>query len=245
MQTVAFCEIKDYRRAVLKKHWPQVPCFTDVRTLSANALRFAGIESVDVICGGFPCQDISNAGKRAGITGERSNLWSEYARIICEIRPRYVVIENVSALLGRGLDTVLGSLAALGYDAEWHCVPASYVGAPHRRDRIWIVAYPERRSGGRGLCEGDALEYGPLIANGGALVAYAASAGFWHSCPLRSHAETSGRPTLTNRGWWDVEPRMGRVANGVPQRVERLSALGDSLVPQIAEMIGRAIMGAK
>ena len=120
----------------------------------------------DVICGGFPCQDISVAGKGAGIDGARSGLWSEYARIIGEVRPRYVIVENVAALLGRGLERVLGDLAALGYDAEWHCIPASAVGAPHRRDRVWIVAHaagagwrPERaqatekRTGGRACGE--------------------------------------------------------------------------------------------
>jgi DNA (cytosine-5)-methyltransferase 1 len=99
---------------------------------------------VDVLCGGFPCQDISNAGKRTGIDGERSGLWSEYARVIGELRPRYVIVENVAALLGRGIERVLGDLAALGFDAEWHCIPASAVGAPHRRDRVWIIAYAKR-----------------------------------------------------------------------------------------------------
>jgi site-specific DNA-cytosine methylase len=114
---------------------------------------------VDVLCGGFPCQDISLAGAGAGIDeGTRSGLWYEFARLIRDIRPRYVVVENVSALLARGLDIVLGDLAACGYDAEWDCIPASAVGAPHRRDRVWIVAYPQRdavrvepgRGGGQG-----------------------------------------------------------------------------------------------
>ena len=98
------------------------------------------IEGIDLISGGFPCQDISQAGRGAGIKGERSGLWKEMLRIICEIRPRYVLVENVAALLGRGLGTVLGDLAESGYDAEWDCIPASAVGAPHRRDRVWIVA---------------------------------------------------------------------------------------------------------
>jgi DNA-cytosine methyltransferase len=143
-RTVAFCEIEPYCRAVLKKHWPNVPCYEDVRTLTAERLRADGI-SVDAICGGFPCQDISTAGKGAGIEGERSGLWKEYARIIGEVRPRYVIVENVAALLGRGLSRVLGDLAEIGYDAEWHCIPASYVGAPHRRDRLWIVAYSQSK----------------------------------------------------------------------------------------------------
>jgi DNA (cytosine-5)-methyltransferase 1 len=140
-ETVAFCEIEPFPRKVLAKHWPEVPIYDDVRTLTAQRLAADGI-AVDVICGGFPCQDISTAGKGAGLAGERSGLWSEIARLVGELRPSYVIVENVSALLGRGLGTVLGDLAALGYDAEWHCIPASHVCAPHRRDRIWIVAYP-------------------------------------------------------------------------------------------------------
>ena len=140
--TVAFCEIEPFPRRVLAKHWPEVPCYDDVRTLTAERLRADGI-CVDVICGGFPCQDISVAGAGAGITdGTRSGLWSEIARLVGELRPDFVLVENSSALLGRGLGRVLGDLAALGYDAEWHCIPASALGAPHQRDRVWIVAYP-------------------------------------------------------------------------------------------------------
>ena len=131
-----------------RKHWPDVPIFGDVRThrsrrwlmadaneryehAKGNYAKAEGLgDSIDVICGGFPCQDISVAGKGAGIDGDRTGLWTEYARLIGELRPRYVIVENVAALLGRGLDRVLGDLAALGYDAEWHCIPASAVGAP-------------------------------------------------------------------------------------------------------------------
>jgi DNA (cytosine-5)-methyltransferase 1 len=135
--TAWFSEIDPYASAVLQKHWPGVPNHGDI-----TKIKGSDVAPVDVLCGGFPCQDISLAGKGAGITGARSGLWSEYARLIGELRPRYVVAENVPALRSRGLDQVLGSLAALGYDAEWHCIPAAAVGAPHRRDRIWIVAYP-------------------------------------------------------------------------------------------------------
>jgi DNA-cytosine methyltransferase len=170
MRTVWFCEQDAYCQRVLARHWPGVPCHPDVRVLVADAssvgrreeqglvggLRPAGCGSregtvqvqvprVDVICGGFPCQDISLAGDGAGIDGARSGLWSEYARLVGELRPRYVVVENVSALLGRGLGRVLGDLSALGYDAEWDCIPASAVGAPHQRDRVWLVAYPDGR----------------------------------------------------------------------------------------------------
>jgi DNA (cytosine-5)-methyltransferase 1 len=144
MRTVAFCESEPFCRAVLAKHWPTVPCYDDVRTLTANRLAADGI-SADVICGGFPCQDISYAGKGAGLAGKRSGLWYEFHRLIAEIRPQYAFIENVSALRSRGLGEVLRSLTEIGYDAEWHCIPASAVGAPHRRDRIWIVAYPNNK----------------------------------------------------------------------------------------------------
>src|SRR5204863_2059032 len=132
MRTVAFCEIEPYARAVLAKHWPDVPCYDDVRTLTAARLRADGIR-VDVICGGFPCQDISDAGERAGLAGEESKLWFEYARIIGELRPSYIIVENVAALLGREMDVVLRDLAEIGFDAEWHCIQASAIGAPHER----------------------------------------------------------------------------------------------------------------
>jgi DNA-cytosine methyltransferase len=143
MKTVAFCEVDKKCQQVLKKHWPDVPIFDDVSTLKGEDIE----ETVDVICGGFPCQDISLAGKGAGLEGERSGLWTEFHRLIKEIKPKYAIIENVSALRSRGLDQVLREISEIGYDAEWHCITAASVGAPHRRDRIWIVAYPRHRSG--------------------------------------------------------------------------------------------------
>lgn len=138
-ETVAFCEIDPAARKVLNKHWPNVPVYEDVTQLKGEDVR----GTVDVICGGFPCQDLSTAGRGAGLDGERSGLWFEFHRLIKEIRPNYAIIENVSALRSRGLDRVLRSLAEIGYDAEWHCIPSSAVGAPHERDRAWIVAYPQ------------------------------------------------------------------------------------------------------
>jgi len=135
-------EQDEYCRRVLKKHWPNAD-------RSVRDVRIAGrgnLQPVDLICGGFPCQDISYAGKGAGLAGERSGLWYEYARIVGELRPRFVVVENVAALLTRGVGDVLGTLAGLGYDAIWTTVRASDVGAPHRRERLFVVAYP-RRSG--------------------------------------------------------------------------------------------------
>lgn len=134
-----FCECDPYCRAVLARHWPGIPIIEDVKTLT-NAL----VPQVDVLCGGFPCQDVSLGGKREGIKdGTRSGMWSEYARIIAEMRPRYAIIENVPGLLSKGLEIVLGDLAGCGYDAEWDIVPAAAAGAPHLRERLFIVAYPD------------------------------------------------------------------------------------------------------
>ena len=247
MRTVAFCEIEPFARRVLAKHWPDVPCYDDVRSLTAERLAADGI-SVDVICGGFPCQDISSAGKRAGLDGERSGLWSEIARLTGEIRPSHILVENVAALLGNGMGRVLGDLAALGYDAEWHCIPASAVGAPHRRDRVWLVAYPSRfqqgwqeqwserertGAGGKSIAVADAKcdgcdEMVPSISSG--------------EIGKKAASEIADCRITAGRGWWLSEPDVGRVAHGVPARVDRLKGLGNAVVPQIPEIIGRAIM---
>ena len=238
-RTVAFVEIDDYCDKVLAKHWPEVRRYRDVRNVNQEVLIRDGIERPSVICGGFPCQDISVAGLGAGLGGERSGLWAEYARIIGEIHPQWAIVENVSALRSRGLDRVLGDLASLGYDAEWHCIPASAVGAPHQRDRIWIVAHPNSswelqsegslqeqwgRSGDRRQALADAN--GPRLE-------------VWKS--VGSHNGEERSTSLGNR-WWPSEPDVGRVAHGVPSRVDRLRCLGNSLVPQVAELIGRAIV---
>lgn len=135
MRTVRFCEIDSYCQKVLAKHWPDVPCHDDITTM-----QFKEGEA-DVICAGFPCQDLSVAGRGAGLAGARSGLFRELVRAIRLVRPRYAILENVAALLSRGMGTVLGELAEGGYDAQWDCIPASSVGAPHRRDRVWIVAH--------------------------------------------------------------------------------------------------------
>jgi DNA (cytosine-5)-methyltransferase 1 len=268
-------EIDPYACAVLRKHWPHVPNHGDIRNVRAGA-----VEPVDVLCGGFPCQDISNAGKRAGIDGERSGLWGEYARVIGELRPRYVIVENVSALLGRGIERVLGDLAALGFDAEWHCIPAAAVGAPHRRDRVWIVAYArseqhegasdaDRRAPAAGLPEtypgADVADANvPRLAQrimlagspGGTPSACAGQVLSLDSalpdaddegeprCAVHDGSRISLPESARSNKWWRAEPDVGRVANGVPSRVDRLRCLGNAIVPQIAEIIGRAILNA-
>ena len=239
--TVAFCECDPYCQRVLRKHWPDVPCFPDVATL-----RGTDVPRVDLICGGFPCQDISLAGKGAGLAGERSGLWREFARIIGEVRPRYVIVENVPALLGRGMGRVLGDLAALGYDAQWHCIPAAVLGAPHRRDRLWIVAYPngagrEDMRHGRGVLDagtgavGSPQRVPQLSGDSGAGQELAVA---------DADGEPTGRLAIPRAqcDGWRSEPDVGRVAHGVPARVDRLRALGNAIVPQIAELLGHAIL---
>lgn len=238
MRTVAFCEIDPHARKVLNKHWPAVPVFTDVSTLSKGDLS----EQIDVLAGGFPCQDISTAGLGAGLSGSRSGLWFEYHRLIKEIQPRYAIIENVSALRSRGLDQVLWSLAEIGYDAEWHCIPASAVGAPHRRDRIWIIAYPDSQHR-RFKCK---------IADSSQRKARDEFSGGSSSLADTNRAHSEGRrlssgtyaqyANTVSAGWWETEPAVGRVANGLPGQSHRLKQLGNAVVPQIPELIGRAIM---
>lgn len=258
MKTVAFCEIDPKARQVLKKHWPDVPVYEDVSTLKGDQ-----IGPVDIICGGFPCQDISLAGKGAGLEGARSGLWFEYHRLIKEIKPKYAIIENVSALRSRGLDQVLRSLAEIGYDAEWHCIPASAVGAPHQRDRIWILGYPNN-NGSHEPKDGQSSPSGNDRGSAWSkeLGKFEGSSGSWSRNALADTVcEGLERSTQTRNfsrlwtnineqfarcrqsaGVWAIEPSVGRVANGISNRVDRLKQLGNAVVPQIPELIGRAIM---
>jgi DNA (cytosine-5)-methyltransferase 1 len=140
-QTAWFSEIEPYACQVLHKHWPRVPNHGDITQIQGK-----DVEQVDILCGGFPCQDISAAGKKAGISGQKSGLWREYARLIEELRPGYAIIENPAVLVRRGLSTVLNDLTRIGYAAEWTGISACAVGAPHARKRVFIVAYPNRDS---------------------------------------------------------------------------------------------------
>lgn len=250
-QTVAQCEIDPYCNKVLAKHWPEVQRYGDIRELTADRLAADGI-TVDAICGGFPCQDISTAGKGAGIEGERSGLWGEYARLIGELRPRVVFVENVAALLGRGLDRVLGDLAALGYDAVWDCIPASALGACHQRDRVWLIAYA---NGGRGKRLQRQLEVSG--ASGQGRQDHAPDR-FWNAPnAMRGGPSGQGRSvqsgySATDEHWqehriehvlgWPTEPAVRRADDGVSRRLDRsrLKALGNAVEPQIPELLGRA-----
>jgi DNA (cytosine-5)-methyltransferase 1 len=201
--------------------------------------------TVDVVCGGFPCQDISNAGKREGITGARSGLWSAMRDTVRALRPRYVVMENVAAILVRGLDVVAADLAEIGYDLEWDCIPAAAVGAPHRRDRWWGIAYPQR----------DGVRLEPVTELGCRSADVTATDGTYGSMAdtlrqrlevghwRKDQAEPFPAPVVGR--WWATEPDVGRVANGIPRRVDRLRALGNAVVPQVAEHIGGLIMAAE
>ena len=329
-----------YCQAVLARHFPEARRFEDVREVGAENLP-----PVDLLCGGFPCQDLSAAGKGAGLDGANSGLWTEFARIIRELRPRYVVVENVPALLtGKGkrwdrapVGRVLGDLAEAGYDAEWACLSAREFGAPHLRKRIWLVAYPawdaearpaapagsERQRARQGCPEGRARELPDADRDGcpqgvrlgaragqpagsadavgsGAVEAVADAEGEPERAGLRpsqsprqrrrrpgdrggargavadpERGGRQGREDQLRRGdperqaplgsqgpedpagggeapglgrrlpaseGWGTEPDVGRVADGVPNRVDRLAALGNALLPQIAEWIGRRIL---
>ncbi|MBM6636641.1 DNA cytosine methyltransferase [Leclercia adecarboxylata] len=188
------------------------PIWSDVRSFNGKPWR--GI--VDVVSGGFPCQDISGAGKGAGIEGERSRLWKQMARIIDEVRPLYALLENSPLLVGRGLAMVIGDLASLGFDAQWCCVSASECGASHNRDRIWLVAYTQGKHG---------QSWDSVV----------------QSQDGRAPIQSGGLPGMDASGGWrrggawpECEPRLCRVADDVAFGVDRLKALGNGQVPRVA-----------
>lgn len=226
-KTVAFCEIEEFPRRVLAKHWPEVPCYHDIRELTAERLAADGI-AINAICGGFPCQDVSIAGRQAGVgSGTRSGLYGDVVRLIRDIRPRVAVLENVTNLLsgpgekrGAWFGRVLGDLAEIGYNAEWHCIPASYLGAWHRRDRVWILAYPDEECGQQGEPQRPILRQWHLFQQ--------FTGGF---------AEWTGRPGIP-------QPATCGRNDGIPEVPHRIAALGNAVVPQIPELIGNAILAA-
>lgn len=257
MRTLAFCEIAPYCRRVISRHWPGVPIFDDVRFLSAAGLVSRGVTGIDVVCGGFPCQDISLAGSGRGIEGARSGLWVEFARVVGEVRPRFALVENVGAILGRGLDRVLGDFAALGYGVLWNSIPASAVGAHHLRDRIWIVAVDHSDADGAGLrgvrvkeSPGERGETGDLADGLGALRRWngpadpdAAGERLEKLLRLQQRIAQEIAATEASREWTTESP-LRRMADDVPARLDRprTEALGNAVVPVIPELLGRAIM---
>lgn len=227
------------------------PIWDDVRTFAGEP--WAG--RVDVVSGGFPCQDISLAGTGAGIAGERSGLWGEFARIIREVRPRYVLVENSPALVARGLGTVLGDLATLGFDARWGVLGAAHAGAPHKRERIWIVAYPSlsrrKDDGSIGNGSGVPMPCGSdQMANANGLRQLQPQGGQFdqrgwagNGCSQSHAANTHSQHCTERRGWWSAEPAVGRVAHGVANRVDRLRGLGNGQVPAVVALAWDELIG--
>ena len=236
-ETVAFIECEPYCQKILKKHWPNVPIYDDIKTYNPEPY------SASVICSGFPCQDISVAGQGKGITKEtRSGLFYELMRVIRLVRPKYIILENVAAILNNGLGIVLGELAEAGFDCEWACIPASALGACHQRDRWWLIAYsnnarlqeerPEQQTTG-------VEQYGKLgnvtHSNGERLQGLRRE----HELQERSRERTitwrnSGITLNPNWKRYESKPVLRRGDDGLSNRVHRLKALGNSIVPQVA-----------
>jgi DNA (cytosine-5)-methyltransferase 1 len=270
-RTVCAVEWEPYPASVLAARQndgllPPFPIWDDIQTFNGRPWR--GI--VDVVSGGFPCQDISAAGKGAGISGERSGMWREMARIICEVRPRYAFIENSPMLTTRGLDRVLSDLASMGFDARWGVLGAADVGAPHQRDRIWIVAHAaserqqtssnskqhgqtyrhwqasEFRGGGEVLADSNSVNQWPVknriekSTRDTQRECFSDCGGLENADSERQQKQWNGKPTkqgiskLECSSWWASEPNMGRMANGVAARVDRLKAIGNGQVPAVA-----------
>lgn len=217
IRPVAYCECDPYATSVLFSRFvdgtlPKAPIFPDVRNIRGNILP-----SIDILYGGFPCQDISNAGLREGLEGERSGLFFEIVRLARELRPRFVFLENVSAITVRGLEAVITEWTALGYDTRWTCLSAAAVGARHIRERWWLLAHSNGASGRDELREqSDTASDAPNNGKSG------------HSSESRT---------------WSFEPEICRAANGLPFRLDRLKGLGNSVVPQCAKEAFERLMG--
>jgi len=285
-KTIAFCEIDPYAQKVLKKHWPEVPIYGDISKI--NNVDVDKLVGVDLLCAGFPCQDISVAGKQKGLKDEkgnqtRSGLFFEIIRIAELCKPRWIVLENVAALLSRPewIGAIFGSLAEIGYDAEWEIIRASDMGAPHKRARIWIVAYPRYLCGGNNEYRNERL-----CGNTQTKKTERSTPQPKTTRPSKKLEDVANSQKRTMRndsdnkreadrkidpfdntsnacrerekpnigcivGWdndpseWPIESRVGRVAHGIPSRVDRLKCLGNAIVPQIAELIGKKILEAE
>ena len=247
-RTVCAVEREPYAASVLMQRQndgilPPFPIWDDVCTFDGRPWR--GL--VDVVSGGFPCQDISAAGNGAGIDGERSGLWREMARIIGEVRPRFVFVENSPLLISRGLAVVVGDLAEMGYDAEWCCISASDTGAPHKRDRIWLMAHSsELQCDGGEYHAGSCMEGKSISKSGDYCGAQDVADSERHGREQMEQPIALGqkiqRPAdqakhgsvSTGRQGWPTEPGLGRVADGVAARVDRLKAIGNGQVPRVA-----------
>lgn len=242
--TIWQVECDPFCRQVLAKHWPKAERFDDVRNVGKHNLKY-----VDVICGGFPCQDISFAGKGAGLAGERSGLWSEYLRIASEIRPQFVVVENVAALRQRGLSTVLGNLSEIGYDAIWFPLRASDVGASHRRERLFILAYT---TSARLCSQSDELNNTAETRQPNT-VSQPSRIDSQYDIKKCSPQSCMGRTVDGLSRWldrWPARPsekqkewEAPRIVEGkIDNKTARLKALGNAVVPQVGFVVGKALL---
>lgn len=224
-KTKWFIEQDEYCRRIINKAWPGKKIYEDVTTVN-----FKQVPKVDILTGGFPCQDISVAGKGVGISGERSGLWKYYLQAIRDLRPKYAVIENVSALAKRGLNIVLRDLAEAGYDAEWHCFTASQFGAPHKRERLFIIAYPNKIRPNSSIY----FERNNGISSN---KEWNSQKGWetWRDLALRTSEN------IRSGAWRDNHSRVCGMVNGIPNWMDRLGTLGNAVVPQIAEYIAMKI----
>jgi DNA (cytosine-5)-methyltransferase 1 len=274
MEVIWQSEIDPYACKVLSKHWPEVVNHGDIK-----AINWSDVVRPDVICGGYPCQPFSTAGKRRGEEDPR-HLWPWVREAISQLRPKYAILENVRGHLSLGGVSVIGELADIGYDAEWRIVSAASVGAHHRRDRVVIVAYPNNSRPHRaqiysaetrfdalsrfGRCgenvadtNGERLETERAQQqtsrtlrsnkNSGWIVGNTYSEGRKGRSKLQEQETQRGGLDQSSEvaGWsgiWEPEPNVGRVAHGVPSRVDRLRGLGNAVVPQVAEVIGRLVI---
>lgn len=294
METVAFCENDIPCQEVLRKNWPKIPIFNDVKNLrslhnigcsrqtSEKGSTFEILGCIDIICGGFPCQDISVAGQKRGIKGERSGLWKEFKRIIKEVEPRYAIIENVANLRNMGLKEIIKDLWEIGYVCEWHIISARSIGACHLRERIWIIAYPQRgivweqsrRRGGKS--RENKIQSQPASKKRRAHTPNSDMPRFWQSFTSeKEKSEWWTKATSCVGDRWEVGPKPSGMDDGLSReldknkidnckncgaywddcvcgipwinepekaRKERVKQLGNSVVPFIPEIIGRAII---
>ena len=237
MDTVGFCEIEEYPRKVLEKNFPGVPIHKDIRELNGSEY-----EGIDLITGGYPCQPFSTAGKRKGHEDDR-HLWPEMLRIVTQARPTWIVAENVTGHITMGLDQVLSDLENEGYASRTIVIPACGVGAEHRRDRVWILANSGgRRLSGEGKGEVEQSRGAEAICTSKAMAdTESGNVRRRDSFKVERQRKESGESGCTDGGSWALEPRVGRVVDGLPHRMDRIRGLGNAIIPQIAYRIMMAI----
>ena len=248
-ETVAFCDYDSYCQKILRKHWPWVTIYDDIKELNHEKLNSNGHTKIDIVTGGYPCQPFSVAGRQQGEKDPR-HVWPEYFRLIKELRPSWVIGENVSGHVKLGLDTVLENLESEGYSARTFSISASSIGANHQRERIWIVANSGcswgsgsefQRKNENEIKKENANQFERSSSSSQSNMVYSDSERLekWESIGENFSQEYQ---TLIGADWWSIEPDVGRVANGVPKRVDRLKSLGNSLVPHIPYYIGMSIL---